>query len=69
MGKTVFTCVFIEKIFFSRTSRPISIKLSTSNPWVKEFDIVQIKGQILCKREIIAKMGKGYLKIFLLKNH
>jgi hypothetical protein len=32
--KTVFTCVYIEKIF-SRTSRPISIKLGTNYPCVK----------------------------------
>jgi hypothetical protein len=36
IGKTIFTYVYIEKIF-SRTSRPISIKLGTNHPWVKEF--------------------------------
>jgi hypothetical protein len=30
-----------------------------------EFQIIQIKGQVLFKREIIAKMGWGYLKIIL----
>jgi hypothetical protein len=35
IGKTIFTYVYIEKIFFSRTSRPISIKLGINHPWVK----------------------------------
>jgi hypothetical protein len=26
----------LKKIFFSRTSGPISIKLGTNHPWVKE---------------------------------
>jgi hypothetical protein len=64
IGKTIFLCVYIEKkIFFSRTSRPISIKLGTVN----EFKIVRIKGQVLFKGEIITKMGwghHGHLKIF-----
>jgi hypothetical protein len=46
------------KIFFSRTSRPISIKLGINHPWVQEFYIVQIKGQVLFKGEIITKMQK-----------
>jgi hypothetical protein len=46
------------KIFFSRTSRPNSIKLGTTYPWMKENQVnfVQIKGQILFKGEIITKM-------------
>jgi hypothetical protein len=36
MGKTISTCVYIEKEIFSRTSSPISIKLGTNHPWVKE---------------------------------
>jgi hypothetical protein len=56
IGKTIFTYVYIEKIFFSRTSRPISMKLSINHPWVKE--ILQIKGQVLFKGEIISKMQK-----------
>jgi hypothetical protein len=36
IGKTIFLCVYIEKkIIFSRTSRPISIKLGINHPWVK----------------------------------
>jgi hypothetical protein len=34
-GKTIFACVYIEKILFSRTSRPISIKLDANHLWVK----------------------------------
>jgi hypothetical protein len=34
IGKTIFTYVYIEKIF-SRTSRPITIKLGINDPWVK----------------------------------
>jgi hypothetical protein len=34
--KTILLCVYIEKkIFFSRTSKPISIKLGTNHPYVK----------------------------------
>jgi hypothetical protein len=39
MGKPylhLFTMYIGKKIFFSRTSRPISIKLGTNHPWVKE---------------------------------
>jgi hypothetical protein len=43
--------IFLKKIFFSRTSRPNSIKLATNYPWVKG-----IKGQVLFKGEIITKM-------------
>jgi hypothetical protein len=57
IGKPIFTRVYIEKILFSRTSKPISTKLSTNYLWVKEFKILQIKGQILVKGEIITKMG------------
>jgi hypothetical protein len=58
--------VFIwrKKNFFSRTSGPNSIKLDTSHPWVKEFKIVPIMDQILCKGDIITKMWWSHLKIF-----
>ena len=36
IGKTIFTCVYIEKKIFSRISWPISIKLGIGHPWVKE---------------------------------
>jgi hypothetical protein len=48
-----------------KISKPISIKLGTNYPWVKGILIVQIKGQVIFKGEIITKMGWGNL---LLKN-
>jgi hypothetical protein len=67
IGKTIFTYVYIEKIFFSRTSSPISIKLGINHPWVK--------GILNCSNEEPrplqrgdnlknAKLGWGHLKIF-----
>jgi hypothetical protein len=35
LGKTIFTYVYIEKKFFSRSSWPITIKLGINHPWVK----------------------------------
>jgi hypothetical protein len=52
---------------FSRTSRPISIKLGTNHPWVMGILISSNKGQDPLQREDIhknAKMGLGHLKIF-----
>jgi hypothetical protein len=45
------------KIFFSRTSRPNSIKLGTQIifGW-REFKFIQIKGKVLFKEEIMIKM-------------
>jgi hypothetical protein len=40
------------------------IKLATNHPWVKEFKIVQVKGQALLKVEIITEMGRGHVEIF-----
>jgi hypothetical protein len=55
MGKTIFTCVYIEKkIFFSRTSGPISIKLGTTHPGHLQ------RGD----NHKNAKMDWGHLKIF-----
>jgi hypothetical protein len=31
----MFICVCIEKKIFSRTSRPVSIKLGTNHSWIK----------------------------------
>jgi hypothetical protein len=42
---------------FSRTSRPISIKLDKNHPCIKGI-------QVLFKGGIIAKIGWGNLKIF-----
>jgi hypothetical protein len=51
IGKTIFTCVYIEKNIFSRISRPNLIK-SEIIVGSKEFKFVQIKGQILFRGEI-----------------
>jgi hypothetical protein len=55
-----------EKIFFSRTSRPKSIKPST-NPWVKGIQVGSNKGRGPLQRGDNSKnikMGWGHLKIF-----
>jgi hypothetical protein len=44
IGKTIFTCVYVEKIFFSSTSRPISIKLDRNHPWSLRNKKCTIKG-------------------------
>jgi hypothetical protein len=56
----------VLKKIFSRTSRPISIKLGINRPWVKG-TLNCSKGQVLFKGEIITemqKMGWSHLKIF-----
>jgi hypothetical protein len=50
--------VFKLKKIFSRTSRPISIKLGLNHAWLKGILIVQIKGQVLFKGEIITKIQR-----------
>jgi hypothetical protein len=65
-GKTIFTYVYIEKIF-SRTSRPISIKLGTNHPYVTGILNCSNKGPGPLQRgdnHKNAKMGWGHLKIF-----
>jgi hypothetical protein len=65
IGKTIFTCVYIEKKIFSRTNWPISIKLGTIHPWVKVNCIN--KGSIPLQKgdnHKNAKMGWLHLKIF-----
>jgi hypothetical protein len=57
----------LKKIFFSRTSRPISIKLGIHHPWVKGILNCTNKGPGLLQRGDNlknAKMGWGHLKIF-----
>jgi hypothetical protein len=58
--KTIFTCVYVNFFYSTRTSRPISIKLGTNHPWVKGIQICinEFKGQLLFKGEIITKMQK-----------
>jgi hypothetical protein len=50
IGKTIFACVHIEKKMFSRTSRPISIKLGTNHPWKKGIQNSTNKGPGLLQR-------------------
>jgi hypothetical protein len=59
--------VFILKKIFARTSRPVSIKLSTNHPWLKGILNFLIKGPGHFQRgdnHKNAKMGWGDLKIF-----
>jgi hypothetical protein len=71
MEKTIFTCIYIGKkslkIFFSRISRQISIKLDTNHPCIKGIK-VYTEGQVIFKEEIIAKIGWCHLIFFLMKN-
>jgi hypothetical protein len=63
---------FLKKIFFTRTSWPNSIKLSTNYLWVKGIQVCSNNGQILCRGEIITKNVKvGWGRSFknLLQNH
>jgi hypothetical protein len=57
----------LKKIFFSRTSRPISIKHGINHPCVKGIVKCSNKGPGPLQREVNlknAKMGWGHLKIF-----
>jgi hypothetical protein len=53
-----------KKIFFSRTSRPISIKLGINHPWVNGILNSLNKGPGPLQRGDNRKMGWGHLKIF-----
>jgi hypothetical protein len=47
MEKTIFICVYSKKylkIFLSRTSRPVSIKLDTNYPYMKRIQVCSNKG-------------------------
>jgi hypothetical protein len=60
----------LKKIFFSRTSRPISIKLGINHPWVKGILNYSNKGPGPFQRGYNlknAKMGWGHLKMFFLR--
>jgi hypothetical protein len=60
----VFT---LKKLFFSRTSRPISIKLGRNRPWVKGILNCSNKGPGPLQRgdnDKNAKMGWNHLEIF-----
>jgi hypothetical protein len=51
----VFT---LKTIFFSRTSRPISIKFSTNYPWLKRIKDCSKEGQVLFQGELILEIQK-----------
>jgi hypothetical protein len=60
----------LKKIFFSRTSRPISIKLGTYHPWVKRILNCSNEGPGPLQRgdnHKNSKLGWGNLKIFFLR--
>jgi hypothetical protein len=66
-GKTIFTCVYIEKIFFSIASRPISVKLGINHSSVNGILNCSNKGPGPLQRGDNyknAKIGWGHLKIF-----
>jgi hypothetical protein len=67
IGKTIFTYVYIEKIF-SRTSRSITINLGINHPWVQEILNCSNKGPSLLQRGDNRKNGVGSFKN-LLQNH
>jgi hypothetical protein len=57
----------LKKIFFSRSSRPIIIKLGTNHPYVKGIQNCTNQGLGPMQRgdnHKNAKMGWGHLKIF-----
>jgi hypothetical protein len=54
----------IFKEIFSRTSRPISIKLGINHTWVKGIPNCLKKGQGPLQRGEITKMVQVHLKIF-----
>jgi hypothetical protein len=58
----------LKKIFFSRTSRPITIKLGINHPWVQGIRNCSNKGPGPLQRGDNlenAKIGWVHLKIFL----
>jgi hypothetical protein len=63
----IYICLYWKKIYFSKTSRPISIKLCTNHPWVKGILNCSNKGSGPLQRgdnHRNIKMGCGHLKTF-----
>jgi hypothetical protein len=58
MGKTIFTCVYIGKKNFSRTSGPTSIKLGTNYLCIKGIKVCTNKGPGPLKRGDSCKKAK-----------
>jgi hypothetical protein len=54
----------LKKKILSRISRSILIKIGIKHPWGKRILSFSNKGPGPLQREIIAKMGRGYFKIF-----
>jgi hypothetical protein len=66
-SKRVKNTLKIVKIFFSRTSKPKSIKLCTNYPWLKGIQVCSNKGPDPLQRgdnHKNVKMRWGHLKIF-----
>jgi hypothetical protein len=49
---------------FSRINGPISIKLDTNHPCIKEYEACIYKWPVPLQEEIIPKIGWGYLFFF-----
>jgi hypothetical protein len=65
LGKTFLQKFILEKIF-SKTSRPISIKLHANYPCMKGIQVCLVKGTVPHQRgdnHKNANIGWGYLKI------
>jgi hypothetical protein len=64
--ENIITYVYIGKKIFSKTSRPVSIKLAVNYPCMKEIQVCLDKGTDLHQREDNLKnvnIGWGHLKI------
>jgi hypothetical protein len=61
--------MFILKKIFSRTSRPISLKLGINHPWVKGIVNCSNKGPGPLQRGNNRKNGVGSFKNLLLQNY
>jgi hypothetical protein len=59
----------LKKIFFSRTNRPISIKLVINHPWVRGILNCSNKGPGPFQRGDNYKNGVGSFKNLLLQNY
>jgi hypothetical protein len=58
IGTTIFTCVYIEKSTSPEPSGQFQSNFVQIILGQREFQIVQIKGQVIFKGEIIMKMQK-----------
>ena len=53
------------KVFFSRTTGPISTNLCTNFPWVREFKFVQIKDYSILKKELFIISFSLYESLYI----